>query len=82
MVPKASLESERYVAATKKGAAADWVAKYNLPSMASFSTSRYEQEGASALALEWCRHLQYFYNIYTGQSDPNYDYRGDDCGSY
>ena len=81
-MPKASLESGRYVTAAKKGAAADWAKKYNLPNMASFSTSKYEQEGANLLALEWCRRLQYFYNIYVCQSESEYDYSDDDCGSY
>lgn len=77
-----SWESERTVASAKAGPAAIWCGIYSCSKHASFSHSIYASEAASALSLEWCRRMQYFFNIWKGQQDPRYIYSESDKACY
>ena len=43
---------------------------------------RYDQHPASCMALEWCRRVQHFYDIYTGQDDPDFENSAEELESY
>jgi hypothetical protein len=82
MVNRDINESDRVIAQAKKGTPIHWSSLYKLGKMASFSESKYGREGSSALALQWCRRLQHFYDIWCKQDDPKYIYTPEDIASY
>ena len=51
------------VAKAKPGLATSFCARYQLNKMASFSFSLYGEAIAGAMALEWCRRMQWFFDI-------------------
>jgi hypothetical protein len=51
-----------------------WTRKYFPTAQASFAYRKYGDEACSALALLWCRRMEYFFSIYVNQSDPDYVY--------
>jgi hypothetical protein len=75
-------ESDRVIAQAKKGTPIHWSALYKLGKMASFSESKCGREGSIALALQWCRTFQHFYDIWCKQDDPKYTYKPKDIVSY
>eukprot|EP00974_Lingulodinium_polyedra_P044238 4244957-Lingulodinium_polyedra.AAC.1 len=56
----------------------EWVLKYNLPKLASFTIRKYGEPMASALALYWCHKMQTLYNIWKDQSDSDYIFKAAD----
>jgi hypothetical protein len=57
-----------------KGDPAGWCRKYQLSPQISFSARVYGQKVATALAVEWCRRLQFFYDLYKAQPAPAFTY--------
>ena len=50
-----------------KGDATSWCRRYQLSAYTSFSVKLYGEEVARALAVEWCRRMQHFYDLYRCQ---------------
>ena len=61
-------------ARASKGDATSWCRKYKFPPKVSFSVKLYTEPVASALAVEWCRRLQFFYDLYRCQSVKDFQY--------
>ena len=59
-----------------------WATHFGLDRINSFAYSRYDQHPASCMALEWCRRMQHFYDIYTGRDDPDFEYSAEELESY
>ena len=55
-------------------AAKAWCATYALPKDATFAIRKYGEHEAHALALEWCRRLEYFHSIFCKQNSDAYEY--------
>ena len=51
-----------------------WTRKYFPTAQASFAYRKYGDQACSALALLWCRRMEYCFSIYVNQSDPDYVY--------
>ena len=75
-------ESDRIIAQAMAGPPRTWCKRYGLNTMASFSFSRYTETGCHTLALEWCRRLQFFFDIWRQQDDPTYVYSDSDLQAY
>ena len=75
-------ESDRIVAQAQAGPARTWCQRYGVNVMASFSFSRYGEKSCRTLALEWCRRLQFFFDIWRHQDDSKYVYTDSDLKSY
>ena len=63
------LESDRVIAQAKQGLPTTFCQIYKLSKMPSFSYSRYGYDGATQLARELCRKMQFFFNIWKAQPD-------------
>ena len=63
-------------------ASATWCATYKLNKMARFSFAKYIEPIAIGLALEWCRRLQHYYDLWCMQDDAKYRFTPDDLASY
>ena len=61
-------------ARASKGAATSWCRKYKFPPKVSFSVKLYTEQVAMALAVEWCRRLQFFYDLYRCQPVKDLEY--------
>ena len=72
MMNRFTWESDRMLAQARKGAATTFCTRYGLPKIASFSYSTHTPEGASVLAVEHCRKLQYFFNIWQARGGESY----------
>jgi hypothetical protein len=59
-----------------------WCRTYGMIKQASFSHRDYTYLDASRMALEWCRRMQHYYDIFKSQDDPTYVYSTDDLESY
>jgi len=57
-----------------KGDPTAWCRKYQLSGQASFSARLYGEKVATALSLEWCRRMQFFYDIYKAQPARDFAY--------
>ena len=56
------------------GLPTSWCREYQLNVVASFSYAKFGDQAASALAVEWCRRMQHFFNIWVAQPDPKYKF--------
>jgi hypothetical protein len=61
-------------ARASKGEATSWCRKYGFPPKVSFSVKLYTEPVASAFAVEWCRRLQHFFDIYRCQTAKDLQY--------
>ena len=59
-----------------------WASQYGLDKMNSFAFRSYTPQAAGSLALEWCNRMQYFFNIWQFQEDPDYAYSQSDVDGY
>lgn len=75
-------ESDRVIAQAKHGSASVFCNLYKLSKTASFSYSRYLETGSLKLALEWCRRMQFLYNIWQDQSTARYVFTAVDLAGY
>ena len=57
-----------------KGDPTAWCRKFQLNTSISFSAKVYGQKVATALAQEWCRRLQFFYDLYKAQPSRDFVY--------
>lgn len=64
------------------GAAMAWCRQYGLNIEASFAYSKYGFDGATNLAMERCRRMNHFYDIYLLRDEPDYSYSAQDLASY
>ena len=55
-----------------------WCEQYGTPRLASFTLSKYGENVASALALFWCRKMQFLLALWEHQDDMDYVYRPED----
>ena len=66
----------------KRGEPRRWCGIYGFRVSSSFPIASLTLDGAMALAQEWCRRLQYFYNMYRRADIDDYKYTLDDRASY
>lgn len=64
------------------GAPRAWCRKYGLNIEASFAFKKYGNDAATAMALEWCRRMQHFYDIYVLHGQDDHIYSGKELQSY
>jgi len=57
-----------------KGDPSAWRRRYQLSPQVSLSARVYGQNVATALAVEWCRRLQFFYDLYKAQPSRDFAY--------
>ena len=60
-----------------KGDATAWCRRYQLNAYTSFSVKLYGEEVATALAVEWCRRMQHFYDLYRCQPARDFKFTAD-----
>ena len=65
-----------------KGGPHDWCRRYGLNVEASFSLQKYGEEAASTLALQWCKVMQFFYDLYQQADDPDHVYSDAELQSF
>ena len=49
---------------------------------AQYDAQKYGDHNASVLACEWCRRLQYFWNLYWKSADPHHVFTGEEIAAY
>ena len=59
-----------------------WGQRYAMGKMVSFSTILYGEAAAHAMALEWCRRCQFFYNLWVAANDESYQFTPADLEDY
>ena len=64
------------------GAPIAWGKQYNMGVEFSTAYSKYGDERATKLCLEWCRRCQFFYDMYLEADTPLYTYSDADLCSY
>ena len=64
-----------------KGPATLWARQYGFNVLASFSNRKHGEARASAMAIEWCRVMQHWCDIYRHQDIPTYHYSDHDLQS-
>ena len=62
--------------------AVEWCDRYLRARSAQFDAQMYLDHGASVLAREWCRRLQYFWDLHRHSGDPHYVYTQADVAGY
>ena len=60
-----------------KGDATAWCRRYQLNAYTSFSAKLYGEEVARALAVEWCRRMQHFFDLYRCQPARDFKFLPD-----
>lgn len=70
------------VGLASRGAPQQWARQYGLNIEASFAYSKYGEEEAGILALEWCKLMQHFYDLYKEKNGANYEYNDADLSSF
>lgn len=73
---------ESVMACARAGPPTEWAKKYNMGKSALFALSKYGDESAHMLALEWCRRCEHFFQIWVAQDDPEFAYTQTDLASY
>jgi hypothetical protein len=73
---------ESVVASAKAGAPRKWAETYHMGKQTSFAVKKYGAVAAHAMALEWCRKCEFFYQMWCSQSERNYMYTPADLASY
>ena len=63
-------------------AASEWCDKYLGFQTAQYDAQMYGDQNASVLAREWCRRLQYFWNVHQNSSDPHHVFSAEDIAAY
>ena len=63
-------------------AAAEWCDNYLGVRSAQYDAQKYGDHSAAVLAREWCRRLQYFWNLYRDSGDPHYVFTAADIAAY
>ena len=58
-----------------------WARHFGFDRMNSFAFAKYDRHPASCMALEWCRRMQHFHDIYTAQDDPDFVYSEEELES-
>lgn len=64
------------------GAPSLWCRLYGLNVEAPFSFNKFGEAAASTLALQWCKRMQHFYNIYLRHDAPEYVYSDKELESF
>lgn len=59
-----------------------WCRQYGLNIEASYAFNKYGNDAATQMAVEWCRRMSHFHDIYLASGDKMYIYSKDDLGSY
>lgn len=70
------------MACARSGLPTEWAKQHNMGKSALFALSKYGDESAHMLALEWCRRCEHFFQIWVANDDPEYLYTQDDLASY
>lgn len=73
---------DRVMACARSGLPTEWAKQHNMGKSALFAPSKYGDESAHMLALEWCRRCEHFPQIWVANDDPEYLYTQDDLASY
>ena len=58
---------DNVMASAKAGLPIQWAVKYKVGQSAAFSIPLYGEHNGHMMAIEWCRRLQHFYDIYAAQ---------------
>ena len=75
--------TEALATETRKGLPRSWCQTYEMPQSASFSVNRMgSREVAHALAVEWCKRNQWFFNLWKAEETAGFKYTDDDYSSY
>ena len=64
------------------GEALQWCSRYGLPKMASFSIRKFESLGATRFAHEWCRKMQYLFDLFLSDEAGEHHYSSLELASY
>jgi len=73
--------TDRCAAQAKPGVPVSWCAMYGLNKLASFSFSVYGEVGAFVLSAEWCRRMQYYFDLWLSGPD-DYSFKPEDREGY
>lgn len=79
---KAGVPFDSVMAAARRGAPAQWAKRYGMGQVAVFTLRAYEEAPCNAMALEWARKCQYYYNVYKNAQDEHYMYSDKDLADY
>ena len=74
-------EADCVSVSARRGVAWSWCERYSLPKMARF-TLQYTTPIANALASEWAKRMQHFFNIHLTANDHDFVYSETDLTSY
>ena len=74
-------EADCVSVSARRGVVWSWCERYNLPKMARF-TLQYSTPIANALASEWSKRMQHFFDIYLRANDADFMYSEEDLQSY
>jgi len=70
------------VGQAKRGMPLSWCKSHKMNSLASFSLSKYGEGPASTLAVEWCRRMQHFFDLWLNSPGEDYHFSASDMDSY
>ena len=73
---------ERVTADARKGAPSLFCQTYGFNQGMSFTLKRYGDLNCSALALEWCRRMQFWFDLWLEQGDTKYRFSAEELLSY
>ena len=73
--------TDRCTAQAKSGTPTRWCQMYGLNKIASFSFSVYGEVAAAALSAEWCKRMQFFFDLWLDGPD-DFAYRPEDRQAY
>lgn len=73
---------ESVVAIAKAGAPRKWAETYHMGKQISFAVKKFGAAAAHAMALEWRRRCEFYYQMWLSQSEKNYMYTPADLASY
>ena len=62
--------------------AMEWCRKYGLNRMASFSFAKYGESTANHMALQWCRRLQHYFDLWLQSDEAVFEYSSAALESY
>jgi len=73
---------ERVTADARKGAPSQFCQTYGFNQGVSFTLSRYGDLNCSVLALEWCRRMQFWFDLWLEQGNTKYCFSAEELLSY
>ena len=73
---------ERVTADARKGAPSQFCQTYGFNQGMSFTLKWYGDRNCSALALEWCRRMQFWFDLWLEQGDTKYRFSAEELLSY